>query len=156
MRVSHVPLAVSDQEKALRFYTEQVGFEKRADAKGPTGARWLTVAPKGSTVEFALVKAQQETRVAGTDDPKAGTGGLQVALATDDCRGDYEALKARGVRFDIPRYEKPQRAPWGTSAYFRDPDGNAWAIVQQSWIGRMMVKKFSKKKDSKETKEVTA
>jgi catechol 2,3-dioxygenase-like lactoylglutathione lyase family enzyme len=154
MRVTHVPLAVRDQDAALAFYTQKLGFETRADGRGTGGARWLTVAPKGSAVEFALVKAQQRTRVAGTDDPKAGTGGLQVALQTDDCRGDYEALKARGVRFDIPHYEKPQRAPWGTSAYFRDPDGNAWAIVQQSWIGRMMVKAFAPKR--KAAKEVAA
>lgn len=146
-RLTHVPLAVSDQDRALEFYTTKVGFEKRADIKGPTGARWVTVAPKGSEVEFALIVAKQQTRVAGTDDPKAGTGGLQVALSTTDCRADYETLKARGVRFDIPGYEKPQRAPWGTSAYFRDPDGNAWAIVQQSWIGKMMAKAFARKKE---------
>jgi len=145
-RLTHVPLAVSDQDRALAFYTTKVGFEKRADFAGPNGARWVTVAPKGSEVEFALVVAKQQTRVAGTQDPKAGTGGLQVALSTTDCRADYEALKARGVRFDIPGYEKVQRAPWGTSAYFRDPDGNAWALVEQSWLGKMMVKAFAPKK----------
>lgn len=146
-KLTHVPLAVSDQDKAIEFYTTKVGFEKRADYRGPTGARWVTVAPKGSSVEFALIPAKMQTRVEGAQDPKAGTAGLQVALSTTDCRGDYEALKARGVRFDIPGYETPQRAPWGTSAYFRDPDGNAWAIVQQSWLGKMMVKAFSRKKE---------
>jgi catechol 2,3-dioxygenase-like lactoylglutathione lyase family enzyme len=146
-RLTHVPIIVSDQDSALAYYTTKVGFEKRADQRGPTGARWLTVAPKGSDVEFALVLGKQQIRVAGDQDPKAGTAGLQIALSTSDCRGDYDAMKARGVRFDIPGYEKPQRAPWGTSAYFRDPDGNAWALVQQSWIGKMMVKAFSKKKE---------
>jgi len=146
-RLTHVPLAVSDQERALEFYVTKVGFEKRADHKGPGGARWLTVAPKGSEIEFALVVAKQRTRVDGDQDPKAGTAGFQIALSTTDCKGDYEAMQARGVRFDIRGYEKPQRAPWGTSAYFRDPDGNAWAMVQQSWLGKMMVKAFSKKKE---------
>lgn len=136
-RLTRVPLIVSDQERALEFYTKKVGFEERGDS---------TVAPKGSGVEFVIVVGKQQTRVAGDQDPKAGTAGLPIALSTTDCRADYEALKARGVRFEIPGYEKPQRAPWGTSAYFRDPDGNAWAIVQQSWLGKMMVKAFAGKK----------
>jgi predicted enzyme related to lactoylglutathione lyase len=70
---------------------------------------------------------------------KPGTTGLQIAFSTRDCRGDYAAMKERGVMFDIPGLEKPQRAPWGTSAYFRDPDGNPFAIVQQSWLGKKLV-----------------
>jgi catechol 2,3-dioxygenase-like lactoylglutathione lyase family enzyme len=145
-KLTHVPLAVSDQDRALEYYTKMVGFEKRADHKGPTGARWVTVAPKGSDIEFALVLGKQKAHVAGMEDPKAGTGGLQITLSTDDCRGDHEAMKARGVRFDIPGYEKLQRNPWGTTAYFRDPDGNAWAMLQQSWIGKMMVSAMNRKK----------
>ena len=145
-RITHVPLAVSDQDRAVDYYTKMVGFEKRADHTGPTGARWVTVAPKGTDVEFALVVGKQQTRVDGTSDPKAGTGGLQIALSTTDCRGDYDAMKARGVRFDIPGYETPQRNPWGTTAYFRDPDGNPFAMVQQSWIGKMMVAAMGRKK----------
>lgn len=141
-KLTHAPLAVSDQDRALEYYTKKVGFEKRADQKGPTGARWLTVAPKGSDVEFALVLAKQEARVPGAEEPRT----LQVALSTTDCRGDYDAMKARGVRFDIPGLETPQRAVWGTSAYFRDPDGNAFAMVQQSWVGKMMVKAFAPKR----------
>jgi len=143
-KLTVVPLAVSDQDRALEFYTKKVGFEKRADHRGPSGARWLTVAPKGSDVEFALVAAKLQARVEG--DPKPGTTGLQIALSTTACRGDYEAMKARGVRFDIPGYETPQRNPWGTTAYFRDPDGNPFAMIQQSWIGRMMVAAMSRKK----------
>jgi predicted enzyme related to lactoylglutathione lyase len=82
----------------------------------------------------------------GDRNPKAGTAGLQIALTTADCRADYDALKRRGVAFDIPGYEDVQKAPWGTSAYFRDPDGNAWAIVQQSWIGKIMVRRFGRRK----------
>lgn len=143
-KLTRFPLCVGDQERALEYYTTKVGFEKRADHKGPDGARWLTVAPKGSDVEFVLIPGKLQARVDG--DPKAGATGLQVALSTTDCRGDYEAMKARGVRFDVPGHEKPQRAPWGTSAYFRDPDGNPFAMVQQSWIGRMMVAATSRKR----------
>lgn len=143
-KLTHVPLAVSDQGQALEYYTMKVGFEKRADYKGPSGARWVTVAPKGSDLEFALIPAKQQARV--DSDIKAGTTGLQVALSTTDCRGDYEAFKARGVRFDIPGYEAPKRSPWGTNAYFRDPDGNAFALVELNWIGRKMVAAFSRKR----------
>jgi catechol 2,3-dioxygenase-like lactoylglutathione lyase family enzyme len=144
-KLTHVPLAVTEQDRALEYYTKKLGFEKRSDYKGPTGARWLTVAPKGSDVEFALILGKQQARVDGAEDPKA----LQVAFSTTDCRADYEAMKARGVRFDIPGFETLQRAVWGTSAYFRDLDGNPFAMVQQSWIGKMMVKAFAKKKKKK-------
>lgn len=144
-KLTHVPLAVHDQAQALEYYTKKIGFEKRADSKGPTGARWLTVAPKGSEIEFALI-AGKAARVDGSDDPRA----LQIALSTTDCRGDYEAMKARGVLFDIPGHETPQRSVWGTAAYFRDPDGNAFSMVQQSWIGKMMVKAMGPKKTKKE------
>jgi len=142
-RLTHVPLIVSDQERALDYYTTKVGFEKRADFTGPTGERWLTVAPNGSSVEFALIVGSQQARVDG--DVKPGTTGLQIAFSSTDCRGDYAAMKERGVMFDIPGLEKPQRAPWGTSAYFRDPDGNPFAIVQQSWLGKKLVSDRKKK-----------
>jgi catechol 2,3-dioxygenase-like lactoylglutathione lyase family enzyme len=136
-RLTHVPLIVSDQNRALDYYTTKVGFEKRADYIGPDGDRWLTVAPKGTDVEFALIAGSQEVRTdAGA---KPGTTGLQIAFSTTDCRGDYAAMKDRGVLFDIPGMEKPKRASWGTSAYFRDPDGNPFALVQQSWLGKKLV-----------------
>lgn len=142
-KITHVPLAVRDQDAAIDYYTNKVGFVKRADFRGPTGARWVTVAPEGSDVELALVPAKLEARVEG--DSKRGTNGLQVAFSTTDCRGDYEAMKARGVLFDIPGFETPQRNPWGTTAYFRDPDGNPFAMIQMSWVGRMMVAAFSRR-----------
>src|SRR2546426_7640600 len=57
-KLTHVPIVVSDQEKALKFYTEVLGFEKRADYRNPGSPRWLTVAPKGTDVELILFEGQ--------------------------------------------------------------------------------------------------
>ena len=61
-----VTLVVKDQAKALDFYTKALGLEKRSDYLGPTGARWLTVAPKGQDIEISLFPAGSFT------DPKGG------------------------------------------------------------------------------------
>src|SRR2546429_418742 len=57
-KLTHVPIVVSDQEKALKFYTEVLGFEKRADYQNPGNPRWLTVAPKGTDVELILFEGK--------------------------------------------------------------------------------------------------
>src|SRR6266498_4721549 len=58
MKLTHAPIVVSDQDKALQFYTEVLGFEKRADYQLPGKPRWLTVAPKGQDLEFILVQGR--------------------------------------------------------------------------------------------------
>src|SRR5216117_840625 len=57
-KLTHAPIVVGDQEKALKFYTETLGFEKRADYQQPGKPRWLTVAPKGQDLEFILVQGK--------------------------------------------------------------------------------------------------
>jgi len=127
-KLTHAPLVVSDQDKALKFYTEVLGFEKRADYQQPGKPRWLTVAPKGQDLEFILV--QGRFKIESHLPPEAGTGGIHWAFTTDDCRGDYERLKARGVNFKVGTYTEPEKQTWGTSAYFKDPDGNQFALIQ--------------------------
>jgi len=116
---------VSNQDEALTFYTEVLGFEKRADYQQPGKPRWLTVAPKGQEVEFILVQGTY------TLDPRppsdAESGGNHFAFSTTDCRADVAALKARGVQFKDP---VPVEAPYGIAAYFTDPDGNHFALLQ--------------------------
>ncbi|TMI24423.1 hypothetical protein E6H24_06895 [Candidatus Bathyarchaeota archaeon] len=102
--------------------------ERRADYQPPGKPRWLTVAPKGQDHEFILV--QGNFKIESHLPPEAGTGGIHWALNTDDCQGDYERLKARGVNFKVGTYTKPQKQTWGTSAYFKDPDGNQFALIQ--------------------------
>jgi catechol 2,3-dioxygenase-like lactoylglutathione lyase family enzyme len=128
VKLTHVPIVVGDQDRALGFYTEVLGFEKRADYQQEGQPRWLTVAPKGQALEFILVKG--ESRVDLGLGPEAGSGGHHVAFTTTDCQGDYEALAARGVDFTVGNYTKPIEQYFGTTATFKDLDGNLLALVQ--------------------------
>jgi len=124
-KLTHVPIVVSDQEQALHFYTEVLGLEKRADYQLPGNPRWVTVGPKGQDLELILFqgKYQLDSRAP----PEAGSGGNHWVFKTDDCRKDFEILKARGVKFKDPA---PVEANYGIAAYFTDPDGNHLTLLQ--------------------------
>jgi catechol 2,3-dioxygenase-like lactoylglutathione lyase family enzyme len=126
-KLTHVPIVVSSQERALEFYTKLLGFEKRADYQQPGNPRWLTVAPKGTDVELILFegKYKLDPRLP----PEAGHGGNHWVFKTDDCRKDFEILKARGVKFKDPA---PVEANFGIAAYFTDPDGNHLTLLESS------------------------
>ncbi len=124
VKTIHVPIVVRDQETALRFYTETLGFEKRQDYQQSGRPRWVTVAPKGQELEFILVQGEHP---ASHPKPDADSGGNHTVFLTDDCKKDVEMLKARGVRF---KDGGAVEAPWGTAAYFTDPDGNHLTLLQ--------------------------
>ena len=124
-KTTHVPIIVSDQERALKFYTDVLGFVKCQDSQQKGRPRWLTVAIPGQDLEFILVKGDYivDPRPLSTLD----SGGNHLVFQTDDCRKDYETLKQRGVRFKEPGL---MEAPFGTAAYFTDPDGNHLTLLQ--------------------------
>jgi len=124
-KLTHVPIVVSDQEKALKFYTEVLGFEKRADYQNPGNPRWLTVAPKGTDVELILFEGKYKLDPRAP--PEAGSGGNHFVFRTNDCRKDFEIFKARGLKFKDPA---PVEANYGIAAYFTDPDGNHLTLLQ--------------------------
>jgi catechol 2,3-dioxygenase-like lactoylglutathione lyase family enzyme len=159
LTLTHAPLVVPNQDEALAFYRDLLGWEVRQDVKRPGQVRWVTVAPKGQVLEFALVEGKADVDL-GPLPPEAGSGGLQWAFATDDARRDYESLKARGVDFHVGTYTKPVKQFWGTSATFRAPDGNLFAFVQQNAVGRMFVtmmrRKAAKQAAKHQEKEVVA
>jgi uncharacterized glyoxalase superfamily protein PhnB len=117
-RVSTVTIAVADQDEALAWYTEKLGFEKKMDVRSPQ-FRWLTVAPPQQVdVEFLLASWFPD---------RIGKNATWV-LSTRDCQGGYEDLKAKGVQFS----QKPELRPWGIEAVFTDLYGNKYALVQES------------------------
>ena len=139
IRIASAQLWVHDQEEALAFYTEKVGMEIKSDVTVPElgDFRWLTVGPPGQddvsivlmaipgppvfeaeTVE--LIKAVMTKGVAAT-----------FFLTTEDCRGDFEELKGRGVEF----VEEPEERPYGIDAGFRDPSGNHIRLTQVTMAG---------------------
>jgi|SRR5579872_594456 len=127
-KLLNVVLVVSDQEKAVDFYTRVLGFEKKTDFTPPGGQRWVTVAPKGQDIEISLFPA------GSMSDPKAPQNllqpgkGPQWALRSTDCRKDFQEMKSRGVKFNE---EQPTEYPWGILATFKDPDGNPFSLLQQ-------------------------
>ena len=121
-KTTHVPILVSDQDKALDFYVGKLGFEKRNDYALKNKPRWLTVALPGAAQEFALVKGEFLI------DPRSEEG-YQFTLTTSDCRGEVTKLKARGVSLREPA---PVEIPLGILASFQDPDGNRFNLLQPS------------------------
>jgi len=115
--ISVVTVNVKDQDEALRFYTESLGFEKRTDASMGEGMRWLTVAAAGSPTELVLAR--------GFGDGGAPLGkNTGIVLETDDIDAAHRDLSSRGVRFT----KEPAREPFGGWAEFVDQDGNGFGL----------------------------
>jgi predicted enzyme related to lactoylglutathione lyase len=106
---------VSDQDKALDFYTRLLGFEKRFDNPTPNGPRFLTVGIKGEDFQLVLWPGRP-----GQAQSVEGRVPAACTIATPDCRKTFEELKSRGVTFETGVLEYP----WGSIAVFVDPDGN--------------------------------
>jgi catechol 2,3-dioxygenase-like lactoylglutathione lyase family enzyme len=134
MKISTAQLWVHDQEEALAFYTEKLGFEVHSDVTLPEMGdfRWLTVSPAGQEDMAVVLMAipgppvMDEATARQVEDLMAKGFAGTVFLTTDDCRGDYEALKARGVEFT----ETPEERPYGIDCGFRDPSGNSIRLTE--------------------------
>ena len=126
MKIKVTSLYVDDQEKALRFYTEVLGFAAKADfSQGPF--RWLTVGspedPDGTRLQLAL-----------NDQPAAKAyqhaifqqGQPAAMFYTGDVRGDFERIKARGAEFTMP----PTDVTGSTIARLNDTCGNLIQLTQ--------------------------
>jgi uncharacterized glyoxalase superfamily protein PhnB len=134
INIGNAQLWVHDQDEALAFYTEKLGFEVRSDVTlAELGDfRWLTVSPPGQE-DFAIVL--MAIPGAPVMDPQTadevrnlmgkGFAGT-VFLTTDDCQASYEELKARGVEFT----EEPEERPYGIDSGFRDPSGNSFRLTE--------------------------
>src|SRR5262250_3940771 len=126
MRIKVMSLYVDDQEKALRFYTDVLGFTKKADfSNGPF--RWLTVAspedPEGTELQLALndnpaAKAYQQAMLQ--------QGQPAAMFFTDDVQADYERMKARGADFTTP----PMDVTASKIAMLKDTCGNLIQVTQ--------------------------
>jgi uncharacterized glyoxalase superfamily protein PhnB len=134
MKIANAQLWVHDQEEALAFYTEKLGFEVRSDVTLPEmdDFRWLTVSPPGQEDVAVVLMAIPGPPMMDEDTTRqvealmakgfAGT----VFLTTDDCHADYEQLKSRGVEFT----ETPEERPYGIDCGFRDPSGNSIRLTE--------------------------
>lgn len=125
MRVSTVTLVVKDQGKALEFYTKKLGFERKTDFHNPDGTRWVTVRPRGQDVELALWQEGGPDATGLSRNWRAGQG-APIVLNVDDCRRTCDELASRGLEFKQDAHE----ARYGVVAFFSDPDGNLFEILQ--------------------------
>lgn len=130
-RLSHATIWVKDQDEALAFYRDKLGFEIKTDAS-MEGFRWLTVGPSGrDDLELVLMPAvpspmmDEETVSSLRALMEKGAMGAGV-FNTDDCKATYEQLKAKGVEF----MSEPQERPYGIEAIFKDNSGNWFSLTQ--------------------------
>ncbi len=131
-RVTHATLYVKDQNETLRFYTEILGFEVRADMT-MGDFRWLTVGlPDQPDFEFILFALRPDGFFLNDDDAKTLTRLLESGklgsplMKTDDIQKTYEELKAKGVEFLRP----PTEQLYAIEAIFKDNNGNTFSLHQ--------------------------
>jgi lactoylglutathione lyase len=119
-----VMFAVADQDAALAFYTEKLGFEVRGDVRygERDEMRWLEVAPPGSRARLAL------------NPPMGGEpGGGSIGVETSDVHGEHARLRALG---DVDVDPEPMRPPGAPLMFMlRDPDGNNIVVVEEPPAG---------------------
>jgi catechol 2,3-dioxygenase-like lactoylglutathione lyase family enzyme len=118
--IGRVVVPVTDQERALAFYTGALGFEIRVDADSGESGRWLEVAPPGAVTTLAIVP------------PRGGMWGsvgvdTRISLNSENIDADHAALLAEGVDVDAVMRIGGPVPPF---FFLRDPDGNTMQVVQ--------------------------
>jgi len=114
--VKFVGIPSRDQARALKFYTEQVGFTVATDQPFDDQQRWIELRIANSATRVVLFTPEGHESRIGTF--------FNGAFACDDVSATYRQLKGRGVDF----VSEPQQQPWGTFAIFKDPDGNQFVL----------------------------
>lgn len=115
-QLKFVGVPTRDQQRALRFYTEQLGFEVATDQAFDEKQRWVELRIANAATRVVLFTPEGHESRIGTF--------FNGAFACDDVAATYRQLKARGVDF----VSEPQQQPWGTFAIFKDPDGNQFVL----------------------------
>ncbi|MCW5880840.1 MAG: VOC family protein [Anaerolineae bacterium] len=123
--ISHIhstTIGVNDQDAALDFYVNILGWEKAMDSPLGDNMRWLTVVPPGATSQLVLAHASWAGE---SHAPGKATG---ISLVSHDIDATYATLTSRGVKFKAP----VETMPWGQkAAWFSDIDGNEFFLVEE-------------------------
>jgi catechol 2,3-dioxygenase-like lactoylglutathione lyase family enzyme len=117
-QIGTVIVPVTDQDRALAFYVDKLGFEKRADVAFGNGDRWIEVAPRDAETTIALMPPRPGEPVGVP---------TRVALSSADVDADHAELKARGV--DVDEEVSRMGGPVPPMFFFRDVDGNTLFAV---------------------------
>jgi predicted enzyme related to lactoylglutathione lyase len=121
-KLANVIIPVADQDRALEFYTEALGLEKRVDAPMGDDGRWIEVAPAGAETPIAICPPGPNTTAGGKD-----TG---ISLQTDDVDAFHARLKDAGVDVDADVSRFGDAVP--PLFWLRDPEGNTLMVVEGS------------------------
>lgn len=121
-QVKMVSITVSDQQKAVEFYTEKLGFTLQANESmgDENGTRWIELAlPSGGTLLNLYPPQSPDAKVGGSS---------PIGFTCDDVFKTYDELKERGVEFVQP----PKEEFWGKYCIFADPDGNQFCLTSHT------------------------
>ena len=119
-KVANVIVPFDDQDRAVEFYTEALGLEKRVDVPFGDGNRWIEVAPPGAETPIAICPPGPSSTAGGRD-----TG---ISLQTDDIDAYHAQLKERGV--DVDAEDSRMGDPVPPVFWLRDPEGNTLMVVE--------------------------
>ncbi|WP_091741279.1 VOC family protein [Marininema mesophilum] len=126
-KLAHVCIVVRDYDEAIQWYTEKLGLELRSDNPFGNGYRWVTLGTGGNSShqDTEIVFYQPGPREEDSRMARLGQISKWV-FGTDDCRGDVELLRSRGVKI----VDGPSDLPWGVQAMFEDLYGNTFVMVE--------------------------
>ena len=113
--VKFVSIPVTDQDRALAFYTEKLGFRIITDQPFSSEQRWLELGIPGADTRIVLFRFGESLKPGGN---------MNMTFWTDDVESTTRELKSKGVEFTM----EPKRFEWGTSAAFKDLDGNTFLL----------------------------
>ena len=114
--IKFVNVPVTDQDRALEFYTKKLGFRVITDSPFNADRRWIELGIPRAETKLVLFTAPGQEKLIGSL--------MNVTFSADDVVATARELKARGVEF----VQEPRKADWGTSAIFKDPDGNQFVL----------------------------
>lgn len=128
-KITHVSILVEDQLKALAFYTQVLGLQERTNAPMGEQARWMTVGPKGQPeIQIILQPVAWGTDSQSPAERSRLIGKNQgFVFETQDVMGEYNRLRAQGVRFK----GAPGLYPWGKQVAFEDLYGNVHLLSER-------------------------
>lgn len=115
-QLKFVGIPTADQDRALRFYTEKLGFSVSTEQPFNDKQRWIELRIRDSPTRVALFTPDGHEDRIGTH--------FNGAFSCDDVKATYRQLKGRGVEF----VREPEQQPWGEFAIFKDPDGNQFVL----------------------------
>jgi catechol 2,3-dioxygenase-like lactoylglutathione lyase family enzyme len=115
-QIKFVSIPVTDQDRALDFYTKKLGFRVVTDAPFSGDQRWIELAIPRAETRVVLFTPEEHKKMIG--------GFMNISFTADNVETTVRELKDRGVLFT----QEPTTADWGTFAMFQDPDGNKFLV----------------------------